>query len=999
MKGIETSGPDEGACDQGVVESSRGDPRVTKKRRMITRLMHLGDPGIFEDEVSDRLDRPSSPIVSTALHPRTLSSFQERLLLSVLPEHVAADMRRDMEKGEEPSQFKTIYMSRHENVSILFADIVGFTAISSTYSASELVQILNELFARFDRLAEKYHQLRIKILGDCYYCISGAPEDREDHGVLCVHMGLSMVEAIKYVRELTGSPVDMRVGIHTGAVLAGVLGQRQWHYDVYSKDVILANKMESAGMPGRVHVSNVTLATLGDAFEVEAAWAEKREEALRLAGLKTYFIVRILIPFQEGTEEPNGDIAVLLDPEFSDNDVLSRENSLTESNCALSERDREGGSGSTRREERRTLLYRKRLRKELVNREAHEAVLRRSVKQPFLKFVKAEMEKEFQEQGGLEDDSKLSPAVLAVIFFATSVAQLVVLPRDVASLSTLTAGFLIFPVFLSVVLPCIRPPVSPATRPAEPGKRLEAGTAADSLFLAPPPLDFLGLAVPTLKAWGCMERNGRMREMGGCTSIQVCRKRLERIWERMERSFWVRSLYVIGLVAILLLLNIIDMVFCKPALDVYAQTGTEVTRTNDTASPSPSLDYCLYPAYFAHFGILMLIGVSLLAHLDHVTKGLLILGISATHVLLILLPPVETVFSAAQRAMGLPFLGGVLEEKHEVCLSFLLISLVFLFFTRQLEKTQRVLFIWKAAISEQRERAAAIRRHNQHSTPYELTQALVFNILPPHVAAHFMQSKRLKHSTLYSQSYAEVGVLFASIPNFSDFYSEETVNNQGLECLRFLNEVISDFDALLESSEFYEISKIKTIGSTYMAASGLTPTRKVLPNMSIRKRWWHLSLLVEFAFRLRETLNAINEQSFNNFILKMGINHGPITAGVIGARKPHYDIWGNTVNVASRMESTGRAGFIQVTQETQEILSQFGYQFEARGLVQVKGKGELMTYYLIGKEEGAPLFSSPESEPVDTNYELGPTRGLDVKLGLHIVHFKFTSHDQGFVTP
>lgn len=223
------------------------------------------------------------------------SAEQERLLLSVLPKHVAAEIRQDL-GSMVTGQFKKIYMSRHENVSILFADIVGFTAISSTCSAAELVKTLNELFARFDKLSDKYHQLRIKILGDCYYCISGAPEQRSDHAVLCVHMGLSMVEAIKSVREETKSCVDMRVGIHTGGVLAGVLGQKQWQFDVYSRDVELANKMESGGLPGRVHISEKTLSFLNGEFEVTNGDGASREEAIRLANVQTYFIVRVIKP-------------------------------------------------------------------------------------------------------------------------------------------------------------------------------------------------------------------------------------------------------------------------------------------------------------------------------------------------------------------------------------------------------------------------------------------------------------------------------------------------------------------------------------------------------------------------------------------------------------------------------------------------------------------------------------------------------------------------------
>lgn len=100
--------------------------------------------------------------------------------------------------------------------------------------------------------------------------------------------------------------------------------------------------------------------------------------------------------------------------------------------------------------------------------------------------------------------------------------------------------------------------------------------------------------------------------------------------------------------------------------------------------------------------------------------------------------------------------------------------------------------------------------------------------------------------------------------------------------------------------------------------------------------------------KLMDQMKYINEHSFNNFQMKIGLNIGPVVAGVIGARKPQYDIWGNTVNVASRMDSTGVPDRIQVTTDMYQVLAANTYQLECRGVVKVKGKGEMMTYFLNG---------------------------------------------------
>ncbi|CAK1549837.1 unnamed protein product [Leptosia nina] len=812
------------------------------------------------------------------------SKEQERLLLSVLPEHVAVKMRADL--GCIDTQFKKIYMSRHENVSILYADIVGFTAISSSYSAQDLVAILNELFARFDRLAEKYQQLRIKILGDCYYCISGAPVERPDHAVLCVHMGLSMVKAIKYVQRITNSPVDMRVGIHTGAVLAGVLGQRQWQFDVYSRDVELANKMESSGMAGRVHVSEVTLSFLKDEFEVEPAHGERREEMLRQAGIKTYFIVRY-----KGSDEKciegeagGGDWPdVLSDLKDDDEDSV------------LSPQDETKVSEE--------IKIHTMLQEELVNRDDDRELADGTT--ICLTFKEDEVERGYAQRGNSYPQAIGAPPM--------------------------------------IILPALTPIITFAV----------PSTWTFHAFYIALVLEAFALNILYLIIFRC---------------AQYKNKKIPAIWKLMCGLFNV---------AVFLTLNVIPLVLCG-----VIETDSEDDQFNESYGANQR---CLHTSYYYHMGVGIACSVLWLRPLREGYRVLLLLGVAVAHALPAVFYPallaryrlpydpfVTANTTANTTALDVPEMLELMSKFHagrHIIMLFIIVAGLIIYH-RYSESLERARYSRGVRMRVQAEQAHELRRRNE---------ALVHNVLPPHVATHFMGGRH-HHRDLYSQSYAEVGVLFASMPNFTEFYSEETVNNQGLECLRFLNEVISDFDLLLEESKFKDIIKIKTISSTYMAASGLNPARQMQPSDGVLVRWAHLACLVEFALELQRVLAAINEQSFNHFVLRMGVNHGPITAGVIGARKPHYDIWGNTVNVASRMESTGKAGCIQmgkareifkVTEETCEILQKFGYYFEQRGLVAVKGKGQLMTYYLQGKRDEPVNHSDcttaivEETEPTD----------------------------------
>uniref|UniRef100_A0AAG5DJW5 adenylate cyclase n=1 Tax=Anopheles atroparvus TaxID=41427 RepID=A0AAG5DJW5_ANOAO len=181
----------------------------------------------------------------------------------------AAAAARRTTPSDLKSLFRPFHMNRMENVSILFADIVGFTRMSSTKTAEQLVEILNDLFERFDDLCLMNGCEKISTLGDCYYCVSGCPEPRPDHAICCVEMGLGMIESIRVFDAQRNEGIKMRVGVHTGTVLCGIVGTKRVKFDVWSNDVTLANRMESSGKPDQVHVSEETCGFLGDSYFIE----------------------------------------------------------------------------------------------------------------------------------------------------------------------------------------------------------------------------------------------------------------------------------------------------------------------------------------------------------------------------------------------------------------------------------------------------------------------------------------------------------------------------------------------------------------------------------------------------------------------------------------------------------------------------------------------------------------------------------------------------------
>ena len=209
----------------------------------------------------------------------------ERLLLNVLPYPIAERLkaRPDLSAESIPEVIADSFLE----VTVLFADIVKFTRFSAGMSAERLVAVLNEIFTDFDSIADHRGLEKIKTIGDAYMAAAGLPVPAADHAARAAHMALDMLDALDRFNQRSGYCLQLRIGINSGAVVAGVIGKRKFIYDLWGDTVNTASRMESHGVAGRVQVTDATRRRLGEPFLFEERGII---EAKGMGALHTWFL-------------------------------------------------------------------------------------------------------------------------------------------------------------------------------------------------------------------------------------------------------------------------------------------------------------------------------------------------------------------------------------------------------------------------------------------------------------------------------------------------------------------------------------------------------------------------------------------------------------------------------------------------------------------------------------------------------------------------------------
>lgn len=863
------------------------------------------------------------------IHSMMPERFVDELLSAKV--QIAFMVNQEVRMGSEniPPGFRTISLPftvyRMDRVSILFADIVGFTQFSSGLTASQLVGILNDIFCKFDDMALKYNCEKIATLGDCYFCVSGCPEPSANHADNCVDMGLSIFNSLREYREATGHLIKMRVGIHTGSVLCGVMGTKRFKFDVWSHDVTISNRIESVGIPGKVLVSSATKTNLSSIFVTEEANIPNRPA--ELSSMKLYFAsrrMRMIAPgptahvwkqkiksidmFSKGVDvEPSpvkkqqvSNRSACCSCMKKRSHIIPAEITFDASQPTNSLRDSLSRQSHLQRCVSYTEIANPRVdQQEMIDTEIVKLMEEQEVNidtyfDPRVKFVTlrfehAELEKRYRDYGrDLVDPQS---------------GELVDLGFHLTKLSYLTDAFSLFFIFMFIM-------VGSAVN-------LAGGSA------------FSEEAQPLYQPWLVIFIFGLVFESVILVHISAVffPKRFHKRFVRFAQfiiNWYVRLVVAVLLVYYPMTIVVVSLTKCY---------GTGFTSTEDLTH----VQMGFYITIVVLISSINFMEISYLAKVvgSFLSALLIIVLLVAVHLRVCakLLPTEQDSVDVPNRTYTLESSTDVLTNYYvrhiapEAAILLMLIVVLLTIVNRMSETNVRLSFMGRIEAAAQKQ----VTRQQKNQVEW-----LLFNIIPPQVALELRSTGR------YSRNHDCVGVIFASIVNFSDFTRKQSDGDE--ESFRLLNRIIRELDGLLDKQQFSTIQKIKTIGSTYMAASGLDLSNSSTGNVT------HLVQLIDFSLQLGDVLRRVSilVPGFV-FLLRVGFNYGPVTSGVVGSRKLMYDIWGDTVNVASRMDTTGQVFKLHMPEECLKLLSPY-VSWESHKVINVKGKGNMRTIFVTGRK-------------------------------------------------
>ncbi|XP_012228247.1 adenylyl cyclase X E-like isoform X2 [Linepithema humile] len=870
---------------------------------------------------------------------------EEQLTRSILPQHIVARIKKDFrdifkfieehKKSPPPKgrPHSDLCVETHNNVSILYADVVNFSGLTITLPIRKLVETLNDLFGSFDEASERHNVLRIKFLGDCYYCVSGVPTPNSQHAKSCVDLGLDMIRIINEVRARvyreSGVDVNMRIGVHSGNIISGILGTNKWQYDVWSRDVVIANKMEQTGKPGKVHVTQQTL-DLVNASDYNCVPVERLDdEVLRKYGIRSYLITPSL-PETTLTPSPSRENILKVN---SDSPQLSY--SLSNKHYVKFCNGRSNTAMSTISRTKLTVNSQADVFATTYRRRTHfmDSCLRDY--HLMLKAADAEMENAINQMplSKWEQWCKwehINPLFLTFREWNWEIPFL----REPDPLFKFYIGCSVF-VLIFMGTMCLVPMVMLSQWNLS---TIVGYSSAMMFLIALIPLTWMHYMWNRCKD-PHDEHEGHVPQPRNKLLYFFYQTSVKVVWSALLRTI----LYLV-ITIMLAACATFDMLFeCKNTDSrnnslVISMSEIDALNLGCIATPWQMTETCSLAIITSflflriHYAFKFVIGVCVVAFYAW----------NVWEYRSNIFQPSET---------WNPHLDSRIA--HILCVVFLTFSLHLI--DRQAGYLSRLDYQWKRQLTKEQDEAFHTRNANK---------LLLRNILPEHVAEFYLNMNRTEENEPYHEAHSNVAVMFASLTELSIDESNILID---------LNEIICEFDKLLFEPCFVcRIEKIKIAGTTYMAACGLEASRRDSTHSSESDESYSdnvVKVMAQFAVQMMSVLDKMNARSFTTskpYKLRIGISHGEVTAGVVGAQKPLYDIWGDAVNMASRMDTTGLPGKIQVTADTAAVLEQQDVKCHLRGETYVKPKGEVTTYF-VGVDEQGVLERADSTEEESTS--------------------------------